>query len=81
MIAKRFHLSNYARLDCFFNRLTGQMILIEINTLPALTPSTVLFHQALTQHPPLAPLALLEVIISINDKCADHVIQQSAILV
>lgn len=42
----------YARIDCFFQTaeqsVTGQkrVILIEINTLPALTPATCIFHQA-----------------------------------
>ena len=38
----------------------GALRLIEINTLPGLTPSTVLFHQALAEQPPLAPRRLLE---------------------
>lgn len=42
----------YARIDCFFQSAeqspTGQrrVILIEINTLPGLTPATCIFHQA-----------------------------------
>lgn len=42
----------YARIDCFFQSaeqsVTGQrrVILIEINTLPGLTPATCIFHQA-----------------------------------
>ncbi len=42
----------YARIDCFYQSaeqsVTGQhrVVLIEINTLPALTPATCLFHQA-----------------------------------
>lgn len=42
----------YARIDCFFQTAqqspTGQrrVILIEINTLPGLTPATCIFHQA-----------------------------------
>ena len=42
----------YARIDCFFQTaqqsITGdrRVILIEINTLPGLTPATCIFHQA-----------------------------------
>lgn len=43
---------------------TGELIVIEVNTLPALTPSTVLFHQALAQNPVVLPLQLLENIIA-----------------
>ncbi len=42
----------YARIDCFYQSadksVTGKerLIILEINTLPALTPATCLFHQA-----------------------------------
>lgn len=54
---------NYARLDVFFNRLSEKMIVIEINSLPGLTPSTVIYHQGLAEKDPLAPLQLLETLI------------------
>lgn len=54
---------NYARIDVFFNRFTKKMIVIEANTLPGLTPSTVLYHQALAENPPLSPRKFLELII------------------
>jgi D-alanine-D-alanine ligase-like ATP-grasp enzyme len=57
-------IENYARLDIFFNRMTEKMILIEANTLPGLTPSTVIYHQGLAEEPSLTPLALLEKIIA-----------------
>ncbi len=56
-------IQNYARIDLFFNRLTDQVIIIEANSLPGLTPSTVLYHQALAETPPLTPRAFLEKII------------------
>ncbi len=62
--AKALGIQNYARLDVFFNRLTEKMILIEANTLPGLTPSTVIYHQGLAEDPPLTPLKLLETIIA-----------------
>lgn len=45
--AKALGIENYARLDLFVELETGKIRVIEANTLPALTPSTVLFHQAL----------------------------------
>ncbi len=56
-------IEGYSRLDAFIQVDTGDLILIEVNTLPALTPSTVLFHQGLAEHKPLYPLELLEKII------------------
>jgi D-alanine--D-alanine ligase len=62
--AQALGIQNYARLDIFFNRLSEKMILIEANTLPGLTPSTVIYHQGLAEEPSLYPLALLDKIIS-----------------
>jgi D-alanine--D-alanine ligase len=62
--AQALGIQNYARLDIFFNRFTEKMILIEANTLPGLTPSTVIYHQALAEEPSLTPLDLLDKIIS-----------------
>lgn len=36
-----------------------QVIVIEANTVPGMTPSTVLFHQGLKESPPLSPTDLL----------------------
>ncbi len=44
--------TGYARIDCFYQRPDQnkqnkeRLIVLEINTLPALTPATCLFHQA-----------------------------------
>lgn len=56
-------IEGYSRLDAFIQVDTGDLILIEVNTLPALTPSTVLFHQGLAEAKPLYPLELLEKIV------------------
>lgn len=58
--AKTLQIKNYARIDIFFNRHSQEVIVIEANSLPALTPSTVLFHQGLAEPFPLYPLNLLE---------------------
>lgn len=62
--AKILKIQNYARIDIFFNHLSEKMVVIEANTLPALTPSTVIYHQGLAEHPPLTPRGFLEKIIS-----------------
>src|SRR3990167_5952824 len=36
----------YARIDCFFDEKTKKITIIEINTLPGMTPATCIFHQA-----------------------------------
>ncbi len=62
-LAEKIGIKGYTRIDAFMNVKTGALIVIEVNTLPALTPSTVLFHQALAENPPIFPLQLLEKII------------------
>ncbi len=62
-IAKKLGIQNYARLDLFVECATGRIRIIEANTLPALTPSTVLFHQLLTLYPPMVPHEFLDEII------------------
>lgn len=57
-------LRGYSRIDAFLNLKSGNLIIIEINTLPGLTPSTVLYHQALAEKPPIFPRELLEKIIA-----------------
>ena len=55
------NIKNYARLDIFVNNISNKIILIEANSLPALTPSTVIFHQALADG--MTPITFLENII------------------
>lgn len=62
-LATKVGIKGYARIDAFMNVTTGALIVIEVNTLPALTPSTVLYHQALAENPQIFPLELLERII------------------
>ncbi len=68
--AKALGITNYARLDAFYNRKTQALILIEANTLPGLTPSTVIYHQALAEVPPLSPPIFLEHLI--DSAWAEH---------
>lgn len=62
-VAEKLGLEGYARLDAFINIENGDVIIIEVNTLPALTPSTVLYHQGLAEKEPMYPLQLLEKLI------------------
>ena len=63
MVAKSVGIRGYSRIDIFVQVNTGAIIVIEVNTLPALTPSTVIFHQALAEEKPLPPLKFLELLI------------------
>ena len=63
-LCEKVGVKDYCRIDVFVNGETGEIIVIEINTLPALTSSTVIFQQAGKENPPLNPLGLLEKIIS-----------------
>ncbi len=67
-IAREMGMEGYSRIDAFMNVKNGNLIIIEINTLPGLTPSTVLYHQALAENPPIFPLELLEFLIESKDK-------------
>lgn len=67
-VAKALGIENYARIDVFFNTKTDQMLVIEANTLPGLTPSTVIYHQALAENPPRPPADFLAQIIRSKQK-------------
>src|SRR3990167_223729 len=62
-VAKALGIDNYARIDLFYNRKTDDVIVIEANTLPGLTPATVIYHQALAEVPPLFPTEFLSLLI------------------
>lgn len=63
LVAAKLGLSGYSRIDAFMNRLSGELIIIEANTLPGLTASTVIFHQALAEEPGIYPVQFLEKIL------------------
>jgi D-alanine-D-alanine ligase-like ATP-grasp enzyme len=62
-VAKKIGIRGYARIDIFVQIKTGNIIVIEINTLPGLTPSTVIYHQALAEKKPIFPKEFLELLI------------------
>lgn len=63
LVAKKLGINNYARIDAFMHTKNGELIIIEANTTPALTPSTVIYHQALAEKKPIYPKDFLETII------------------
>jgi D-alanine--D-alanine ligase len=64
--AKALGIEGYARIDIFFNVRTDQTMVIEANSLPGLTASTVIFHQALAEHPPLIPRDFLAKLVALG---------------
>ncbi|XP_057435324.1 uncharacterized protein LOC130728018 isoform X2 [Lotus japonicus] len=54
-IANTLQLEGFSRIDAFVNVDNGEVLIIEVNTVPGMTPSTVLIHQALVEQPPLYP--------------------------
>lgn len=74
-IQKRFELlssslgiGHYVRYDFFYNTKEDNIIVIEMNTLPALTPSTVLYHQMLASKFSASPMEGLEKLINMQLK-------------
>lgn len=62
-LATKIGIHGYSRIDAFANIHTGDLLIIEVNTLPGLTPSTVFYHQALAENSPIFPRELLETLI------------------
>ncbi|KAL9256034.1 D-alanine--D-alanine ligase-like protein [Drosera capensis] len=55
LIAGTLQLERFSRIDAFVNVDSGEVLVIEVNTVPGMTPSTVLIHQALAEQPPMYP--------------------------
>lgn len=62
--------SGYARIDCFYQAPhenpsgTQQLIILEVNTLPALTPATCFFHQ--TAEIGMQPMETIDLIVKLG---------------
>jgi len=65
--ANALGMAGYGRVDAFMHRETGEIIVIEANSLPGLTPATVFYHQGLAEEPPLPPRDILEMIVDLAD--------------
>ncbi len=68
LVANKLGIQGYARIDAFMHVKTGELIVIEANSTPGLTPSTVIYHQALQESPPLYPTAFLEKVVEAGVK-------------
>ncbi|KAL4189833.1 hypothetical protein AMTRI_Chr08g209020 [Amborella trichopoda] len=55
LIANMLGLEGFSRIDAFVNVDNGEVMVIEVNTVPGMTPSTVLIHQALAEQPRMYP--------------------------
>ena len=62
-VAQTLGINGFARIDAFMNVKSGDILVIEANSIPGLTPSTVIYHQALAEDPPLTPTDFLEKIV------------------
>ncbi|GMB10258.1 MAG: D-alanine-D-alanine ligase [Candidatus Improbicoccus devescovinae] len=64
-LCEKINIKSYCRVDLFANNATNEIIIIEINTLPALTPATVIFQQASKELVPMNPFEFIENLIKI----------------
>ncbi|GAA3448844.1 hypothetical protein [Dactylosporangium matsuzakiense] len=64
-VANVLGMEGYGRIDAFMHRKTGEVIIIEANSLPGLTPATVFYHQGLAEDPPVPPRQILERILDL----------------
>ncbi|CAL1378537.1 unnamed protein product [Linum trigynum] len=55
LVANTLELEGFSRIDAFLNVDSGEVLVIEVNTIPGMTHSTVLIHQALAEQPPVYP--------------------------
>ena len=62
-LAEKISVRGYSRIYAFVNTESGDLLVVEVNTLPGLTPSTVFYHQGLAETPPIFSRELLELLI------------------
>eukprot|EP00192_Tetraselmis_astigmatica_P001783 CAMPEP_0117671742 /NCGR_PEP_ID=MMETSP0804-20121206/13512_1 /TAXON_ID=1074897 /ORGANISM="Tetraselmis astigmatica, Strain CCMP880" /LENGTH=1580 /DNA_ID=CAMNT_0005480255 /DNA_START=223 /DNA_END=4965 /DNA_ORIENTATION=+ len=65
LVADVLGISGVARIDTFMHADTGELVVIEVNTIPAMTPHTVLLHQALQEDPPMYPQDLFRSVVEL----------------
>ncbi|XP_002983726.2 uncharacterized protein LOC9643966 [Selaginella moellendorffii] len=68
LVANTLQLEGFARIDAFMNVDTGEVIVIEVNTVPGMTPSTVLIHQVLAETTPLFPREFFRAVVDLGSK-------------
>ncbi|GAV80851.1 Dala_Dala_lig_N domain-containing protein/Dala_Dala_lig_C domain-containing protein [Cephalotus follicularis] len=65
LIANTLQLEGFSRIDAFVNVDSGEVLVIEVNTVPGMTPSTVLIHQALEEQPPMYPQRFFRILLDL----------------
>ncbi|GAB2272110.1 hypothetical protein Dimus_006929 [Dionaea muscipula] len=68
IIADTLQLEGFSRIDAFVNVDSGQVLVIEVNTVPGMTPSTVLIHQAWAEQPPIHPRQFFRTLLDLASK-------------
>ncbi|KAK9154061.1 hypothetical protein Sjap_001541 [Stephania japonica] len=68
VIANTLGLEGFSRIDAFVNVDSGEVLVIEANTVPGMTPSTVLIHQALVEDPPMYPQQFFRRLLDLSSK-------------
>ena len=58
-VAQKLGINGFARIDAFMEVQKGDLLIIEANTIPGLTPSTVIYQQALAEEPAIDPTRFL----------------------
>ncbi|KAJ0978329.1 hypothetical protein J5N97_013803 [Dioscorea zingiberensis] len=66
VIANTLELEGFSRIDAFVNVHSGEVLVIEVNTVPGMTPSTVLIHQALAEEPPMYPQQFFRTLLDLS---------------
>lgn len=66
-VANTLGMNGFGRIDAFMNCNSGSVLIIEANSIPGLTPSTVIYHQALAEEPALTPTQFLETILEYSN--------------
>ncbi|KAK4771280.1 hypothetical protein SAY87_031812 [Trapa incisa] len=68
LIANTLQLEGFSRIDAFVNVDSGEVLIIEVNTVPGMTPSTVLIHQALAEQPPMYPQLFFRTLLDLSSE-------------
>lgn len=68
LVANALGLEGFSRIDAFINVRSGEVLVIEVNTVPGMTPSTVLIHQALAEKPPIYPQTFFRLLLDLSLK-------------
>lgn len=72
LIANTLQLEGFSRIDAFLNVDNGEVLVIEVNTVPGMTPSTVLIHQALAEQPPMHPRVFFRTLLDLGSERFDR---------